>query len=69
MERTSALALVGGTIYASSAEKPIRDRVVLIRDDKITAVGKRIGQTRAGAFSRVCRPIIFPLGAMSPHRK
>ncbi len=41
MERTGALALVGGTIYASPADEPIRDGVVLIRDGKITAAGKR----------------------------
>jgi imidazolonepropionase-like amidohydrolase len=41
MERTGALALVGGTIYASPADKPIRDGVVLICDGKIAAVGIR----------------------------
>lgn len=38
---TSQLALVGGTIYVSPTEDPIRDGVVLTRDGKITAVGKR----------------------------
>ncbi len=41
MQRTSALALVGGTIYASPAEEAIGDGVVLIRGGKVTAVGKR----------------------------
>ncbi len=35
------LALVGGTIYTSPTEDPIRDGVVLIRQGKIAAVGKR----------------------------
>jgi predicted amidohydrolase YtcJ len=35
------LALVGGTIYVSPDEDPIRDGVVLIQDGKIAAVGKR----------------------------
>ena len=35
------LALVGGTIYRSPAEEPVRDGIVLIQGDKITAVGSR----------------------------
>lgn len=35
------LALVGGTIYVSPAQAPIRDGVVLIRQDKIEAVGPK----------------------------
>lgn len=35
------LALVGGTIYASPTEEPIRDGVVLIHDGKIAALGSR----------------------------
>src|SRR2546426_2269775 len=35
------LALVGGTIYVSPAESPIVDGVILIRDGKIAAVGRR----------------------------
>ena len=35
------LALVGGTIYVSPAEEPIRDGVVLIQGGKILAVGSR----------------------------
>jgi imidazolonepropionase-like amidohydrolase len=34
-------ALLGATIYPSPTEDPIRDGVVLIRDDKIVAVGAR----------------------------
>lgn len=36
-----SLALVGGTIYASPTEAPIRDGVVLIQGGKIVAVGSR----------------------------
>src|SRR5215510_9981333 len=39
--QTTALALVGGTVYASPAAEPIRDSVVLIRDGRIAAVGDR----------------------------
>jgi len=39
------LALVGGTIYISSTEDPIRDGVVLINDGKIAGVGTR-GQVK-----------------------
>src|SRR5215216_5725213 len=35
------LALVGGTIYTSPTEDPIRDGVVFIQQGKIAAVGKR----------------------------
>ena len=35
------LALVGGTIYTSPAEEPIRNGVILIDGDKIIAVGRR----------------------------
>jgi len=35
------LALVGGTIYASPTEEPIRNGVILIDGDKIVAVGRR----------------------------
>ncbi len=35
------LALVGGTIFISPAEEPVRDGVVLIQGEKILAVGSR----------------------------
>jgi hypothetical protein len=35
------LALVGGTVYVSPTEQPIRDGVVLIRGGNIAAVGNR----------------------------
>jgi imidazolonepropionase-like amidohydrolase len=35
------LALVGGTIYVSATEEPIRNGVVVINDGKIAAVGRR----------------------------
>jgi imidazolonepropionase-like amidohydrolase len=39
--QTTALALVGGTVYTSPAAEPIRDSVVLIRNGRIAAVGDR----------------------------
>src|SRR5712692_2887031 len=36
-----SLALVGGTIYVSPTEEPIRDGVVLLQGGKIAAVGSR----------------------------
>ncbi len=41
LSTTAQLALVGGTIYASPTEKPIRNGVILIDGDKIIAVGRR----------------------------
>jgi len=38
---TAGLALVGGTVYPSDTEAPIRDGVVLIRDGRIASVGPR----------------------------
>jgi len=38
---TPNLALVGGTIYVSPTDEPISDGVVLIQNDKISAVGRR----------------------------
>src|SRR2546425_2339138 len=39
--RNDYLALIGGTIYVSPTEEPIRNGVVLINDGKIAAVGTR----------------------------
>ncbi|MGA8149981.1 MAG: amidohydrolase family protein [Terriglobales bacterium] len=36
------LALVGGKVYPSPTAQPIEDAVVLVRDGKIVAVGKRV---------------------------
>src|ERR1041385_3232792 len=35
------VALVGGTIYASPADAPIEDGIVVVNEGKITAVGNR----------------------------
>jgi imidazolonepropionase-like amidohydrolase len=37
----ASLALVGGTVYASPADEPVRDAVVLVQDGKIVGVGSR----------------------------
>jgi imidazolonepropionase-like amidohydrolase len=41
LNTNAQLALVGGTIYASPTEEPIRNGVILIDGDKIVAVGHR----------------------------
>ena len=41
LARNAQLALVGGTIYTSPTEEPIRNGVILIDGDKIIAVGRR----------------------------
>jgi imidazolonepropionase-like amidohydrolase len=38
---TAPLALVGGTVYTSAQEPPLRDGVVLVKDGKIAAAGPR----------------------------
>ncbi len=39
--RASPLALVGGTVYMSAHDAPLRDGVVLLKDGKIVAAGPR----------------------------
>jgi imidazolonepropionase-like amidohydrolase len=51
-QRTGGLALVGGTIYVSPTEEPIRNGVVLINDGKIAAVGAK-GQVKIPASAQV----------------
>ena len=41
LDTNSQLALVGGTIYSSPTEEPIRNGVILIDGGKIVAVGRR----------------------------
>src|SRR5579864_4687616 len=38
---SGSVALVGGTIYLSPAEEPVRNGIVLVQGDKIAAVGSR----------------------------
>jgi len=46
------IALVGGTIYVSATEEPIRNGVVLVNDTKIAAVGTR-GQVKIPRAAQV----------------
>ena len=41
LNTNAQLALVGGTIYTSPTEEPIRNGVILIDGDTIIAVGRR----------------------------
>ena len=40
-DRKQGLALVGGTVYVTPTDEPIRNGVVLIQDGKISAVGNK----------------------------
>ena len=62
------LALVGGTIYVSPTEKPIRDGVVLIRDGKIAAVGSRTSLEVPQTFSSLdCSGLTIAAGFWNSH--
>lgn len=62
------LALVGGTIYVSPTEEPIRDGVVLIRDGKIAAVGSRTSLEVPQTFSSLdCSGLTITAGFWNSH--
>lgn len=62
------LALVGGTIYASPTEDPIRDGVVLIQKGKIAAVGRRVSlQIPRGIEILDCSGLTIAAGFWNSH--
>lgn len=61
------LALMGGTIYLSPADAPIRDGVVLIQRDKIAAVGGRSLKIPAGAETIDCSGLTITAGFWNSH--
>jgi len=62
------LVLTGGTIYASSTESPIKNGVVVIRDGKIAAVGRR-GAVRVpnGVETLDCSGLTVAAGFWNSH--
>jgi imidazolonepropionase-like amidohydrolase len=62
------LALVGGTIYASPAESPIADGVVILSDGKIAVVGRR-GSVRVpeGMATLDCSELTITAGFWNNH--
>jgi imidazolonepropionase-like amidohydrolase len=66
--QTTGLALVGGTVYPSPGEEPIRDSVVLIRDGRIAAVGDRRSiQIPGGVASIDCAGRTVTAGFWNSH--
>ncbi len=62
------LALVGGTIYASPTEEPIKNGVVLIRRGKISAVGSRaLLQVPSSFRSLNCSGLTITAGFWNSH--
>ncbi len=62
------LAIVGGTIYPSPREEPIADGVLLIRDGKIAAVGKRGAITiPPGVKTLDCSGLVVTAGFWNNH--
>ena len=60
--------MVGGTIYVSPTEEPIRDGVVLIRDGKIAAVGSRTSLEVPQTFSSLdCSGLTITAGFWNSH--
>src|ERR1700694_2323353 len=62
------MALVGGTIYVSPTENPIRDGAILIRDGKIAAVGTRSSvQIPQGIQTLDCSGLTITAGFWNSH--
>ena len=65
---SSALALIGGTIYIDPTSPPIRDGVVLVLDGKITAVGNRRSvRIPGGAQTIDCSGLTVVAGFWNSH--
>jgi imidazolonepropionase-like amidohydrolase len=62
------MALVGGTIYVSPTDDPIRDGIVLVRDGKIAAVGRRASvQIPRGIQTLDCSGLTITAGFWNSH--
>lgn len=61
-------ALVGGTVYVSPTEPPIKDAVILIRSGTIAAVGRRGSvQLSADIQTRDCSGLTITAGFWNNH--
>ena len=68
LNTNAQLALVGGTIYASPTEEPIRNGVILIDGDKIIAVGRRSSvRVRRGINVIDCTGLTITAGFWNSH--
>ena len=66
--QSTALALVGGTVYTSPDEEPIRDAVVLIENGKISAVGRKANvKIPAGVRAINCAGRVITAGFWNSH--
>jgi imidazolonepropionase-like amidohydrolase len=66
--RGGQLALVGGTIYVSPTEEPIRDGVVLIENTKIAMAGRRASvRVPAGTQTIDCAGLTVMAGFWNSH--
>jgi imidazolonepropionase-like amidohydrolase len=66
--RAPALVLTGATIYPAPDQPPIRDGVVLLRDGRIAAVGRRGGVTvPAGTEALDCTGLTITAGFWNSH--
>ena len=65
---SAILALVGGTIYTSPADEPIRNGVVLIEDGRIAAVGgKSVLRGRRNVETLDCAGLTITAGFWNSH--
>jgi len=65
---TRVLALIGGLIYTTPNEAPIRDGAILVRDGKIAAVGKRTSLRVPGGTEVIdCRGLTITAGLWNSH--
>src|SRR6188474_3214985 len=65
---TRVLALIGGLIYTTPNEAPIRDGAILVRDGKIAAVGERTSLRVPGGTEVIdCRGLTITAGLWNSH--
>ena len=64
----SALALVGGTVYISPDQPPIRDAAVVVADGRILVVGPRASTAiPPGATTLDCAGLFITAGYQNSH--
>jgi imidazolonepropionase-like amidohydrolase len=61
-------ALVGGTVYVSPAEPPVKDGVIVIQGDTITAVGQRNAVHLPAGIEKIdCSGLTITAGLWNSH--